>query len=264
MDDHPPQFDISSGLLNAVYLGTPDTLDSSQFPLRRAVFHGHEVVLIGHFRDEHDYERWLRRAEEIRLVSARLRDLKEEGDITYDEYERRLRDDWLSFIDLFITDFGKEMMPQDIRWAVHNIQANMNIDLVSFPPFLPCNITPTLRGIDLTLAGIIKHMPSVIYWNHRSKIFEFYTSRDNKVYRKAMMHLKQCFVRGIIRSIDKRNPIVVEGRRLHTLQINIENVQCHPYLLLRQRAGDDGPAFTPYFFCREETRDRVFEYLNSR
>jgi hypothetical protein len=262
MNAPPPELDIRSGFLNVAYLGTPDTLDSSRFPFQRSVYHEHAVVLIGHFRNESEYERWLHRTEEIRSRYESLKDCIDDNDISYEDNNSPLREQWLPLIDSFIQAFGKEMVPQDIRWTINNIQAYLDVTLTSFPPFLPCNLTPTLRGIDHTFVQIFGCMPFVIYWNHRSKIFEHYSEGDEKVYSQSISHLRHCVRNGTIRSVEIRNPIVIHGEYFHTLELNIDNVTCEPYLLLCQQAGEDGPAFTPYFFFDQEERDFIYHYLH--
>ena len=53
----------------------------------------------------------------------------------------------------------------------------------------------------------------------------------------------------------------VNGTDLYTMELEIKNLPCHAYMLLREQGDFGDAAKTPYFFRSRETRDKTIRYL---
>ena len=51
-------------------------------------------------------------------------------------FKDRLRREWIPATDLFIERWGKELVPHDLRSAIHNVRENLELTTVQWPAML--------------------------------------------------------------------------------------------------------------------------------
>ena len=104
---------------------------------------------------------------------------------------------------------------------------------------------------------------SLIYFHHHIVDFTYLDHpKDTRTFHSELKLLRNELrsPEGAVTKVVAGDPFILEGVVLYSMEVTFKNTPCYPYMLLLQR-GDhvDG---TPYFFKKEETRDKAVAYIN--
>ena len=82
----------------------------------------------------------------IKDAIAHMNDMKESGRITQGEYEGSLRREWIPTVHTFVVSWGKNMVINDLRVALNDVEEALDIPRTTWPPLtlIPAvDITPS-------------------------------------------------------------------------------------------------------------------------
>jgi hypothetical protein len=104
----------------------------------------------------------------------------------------------------------------------------------------------------------------MLFWNHQVDGIMYLTgtNQDRRGYRQELRNLRRQRRSGSVVQVAAGESIFVDGRELHTMEVTMSNIPCHPYMMLRMRGRIDDGDKTPYFFTSQDSRDRAVAWIN--
>jgi len=91
-----------------------------------SVLHNH----VAHFKDESEQQEWLSGYMGIKNTIASFDRSNQRN------FEKRLMDEWLPLCAAFISRWGKETVPKDLRHSIRDVQKGLRISpLMEFPEY---------------------------------------------------------------------------------------------------------------------------------
>lgn len=121
--------------------GTERRTDVLHYP-HRALFVFGSHFHIANFRSTEEMSAYTTQVMDIRSAMASLNQDRVDGRIEDGVYGQRLKDEWIPLVDGFITWWGEEFVPGDIRFSVNNIEENLGIQPRMWPELVPCTTLP--------------------------------------------------------------------------------------------------------------------------
>ena len=118
---------------------------------------------------------------------------------------------------------------------------------------------------DLTeqVATALNDNASLIYWHHSIGKFDWMRASDRDVYHSELRNLKKMMKTNTIINFNAGESISIEGRTLYPLEIELRDVKCHAYMLIRRRGLFDDADVTPYLFVSQKSRDDAMTVLTN-
>ena len=86
---------------------------------------------------------------------------------------------------------------------------------------------------------------------------------DRDVYHTELRNLKKMIKTNTIINFNAGESISIEGRTLYPLEIELRDVKCHAYMLIRRRGLFDDADVTPYLFVSQKSRDDAMTVLTN-
>ena len=120
-----------------------------------------------------------------------------------------------------------------------------------------------LNDLTTQIATALNDNASLIYWHHRVEQFSWMRTSDRDVYRSKLRNLKNMIKTDIIINVNAGESFPIEGRTLYPLEIELRDVKCHAYMLIRRRGRLDDADVTPYLFVSQKSRDDAMTFLTN-
>ena len=116
------------------FLGTDERKNTQLYPIRQLVTVGYiDNVLhnhVAHFKDESERQEFLSEYMRIKNTIASFDRSNQRN------FEKRLMDEWLPLCAAFISRWGKESVPKDLRHSIRDVQQGLCISpLMEFPEY---------------------------------------------------------------------------------------------------------------------------------
>ena len=86
---------------------------------------------------------------------------------------------------------------------------------------------------------------------------------DRDVYHSELRNLKKMIKTDTIINVNAGESFPIEGRTLYPLEIELRDVKCHAYMLIRRRGLFDDADNTPYLFVSQRSRDNAVTVLTN-
>ena len=83
-----------------------------------------EALLMTPFKSMDEWNEYRDKTDEIKNVIAKANHLREMGVISEMGLRTRIANVWYPLTLQFVKQYGKEMVPFDIRWAINNVEEN--------------------------------------------------------------------------------------------------------------------------------------------
>jgi len=110
---------------------------------------------------------------------------------------------------------------------------------------------------------------ALIYWHYGKDQFLWMKDRgtgedDENNFHNELKQLCKHLREGRILSVVVGEPIVIDGKQLHTMDVEFRGLQWYPYLMLRGHGNFADADKLPYFFPSKQTRDRAIKWITKR
>ena len=120
-----------------------------------------------------------------------------------------------------------------------------------------------LNDLTTQIATALNDNASLIYWHHSSGQFSWMRTSDRDVYHSELRNLKKMIKTDTIINVNAGESFPIEGRTLYPLEIELRDVKCHAYMLIRRRGQLDDADVTPYLFVSQKSRDDAMTFLTN-
>jgi hypothetical protein len=122
-------------------------------------------------------------------------------------------------------------------------------------------IALSLDALKLCVTAAIESDAMLIFWHHKMGQFRHMIGSDQGHFRQELKSLRRQYRALNIVLITAGETLNVNGTDLYTMELEIKNLPCHAYMLLREQGDFGDAAKTPYLFRSRETRDKTIRYL---
>ena len=120
-----------------------------------------------------------------------------------------------------------------------------------------------LNDLTTQVATALNDNASLIYWHHSVGQFSWMRASDRNVYHSERRNLKKMIKTDTIINVNAGESFPIEGRTLYPLEIELRDVKCHAYMLIRRRGRLDDADVTPYLFVSQKSRDDAMTFLTN-
>ena len=160
---------------------------------------------------------------------------------------------------MFEVVFGnRHKSPQRLQF----IQLMKNLE----SPPEPRHSLYSLDEQELAISACFEEDPALIYYHLNEDRFMWMKDRgvnegDENRFHTELRKLRRLYRNNSILSIVAGEPINLNGRELHTMEVEFRGLSCQPYFLLRRDGNLAHANKTPYFFIGQQTRDRSIKWI---
>ena len=120
-----------------------------------------------------------------------------------------------------------------------------------------------LNDLTTQVATALNDNASLIYWHHSSGQFSWMRTSDRDVYHSELRNLKKMIKTDTIINVNAGESFPIEGRTLYPLEIELRDVKCHAYMLIRYHGLFENADSTPYLFVTQSARDTTMTFLTN-
>ena len=114
-----------------------------------------------------------------------------------------------------------------------------------------------LNDLTAQVATALNDNASLIYWHHSVGKFNWMRASDRDVYHSELQHLKRMINTRIIINVKAGELFSIEGRTLYPLEIELRDIKCHAYMLIRRWGRFDDADVTPYLFVSQKNHAMI-------
>ena len=136
---------MSVTAMRVLLLGEPQDSERTKSAMFTS---GSENMHIRYVKNEEEYILFGRDLMVIKHTISDLNDLKNNGSITESVYKERLKREWLDVVvATFVSSYGMNSVPRDVRIAVDDVREHLDLPMVRWPDFQFVVIVPTQEGL---------------------------------------------------------------------------------------------------------------------
>ena len=120
----------------------------------------------------------------------------------------------------------------------------------------------SLDNLEKQLAYALNDGASVVFWSHRRLSCDWLILEEDRTkLRGELRNLRIAFGMGEILSVTSEAPLRFGSRTLYPMGVEMKDIQCEAYFLLRRRGNTEDLKYTPYFFVSETERNDSVDHL---
>ena len=120
-----------------------------------------------------------------------------------------------------------------------------------------------LNDLTAQIETALNDNAALIYWNHHVLKFNWMRASDRELYHSELRNLKKMIKNRMIINFKAGESFSIQERTFYPLEIELRDVKCHAYMMIRRRGLFDDADNTPYLFLSQSSRDKAMTVLTN-
>ena len=119
-----------------------------------------------------------------------------------------------------------------------------------------------LNDLTAQIAMALDDTAALIYWHHKLFKFDWLRASDQHLYKDELRNLKGMIKTGVLIGVKAGESLSIQEKTLYPLEIELKNVECYAYMLIRRRGLLEDAENTPYLFVSQSARENAMTFLS--